>query len=99
MDIALAPLHENEFNKGKSCLKFYEYAAIGSATLASDVMPYNKEVGYCAKNTQKDWKDKIEKLIVDKDFREKLAKKQHDWVFENRELGKTAMLWEKAFLK
>ncbi|MFH1327409.1 MAG: hypothetical protein ABIH76_00945, partial [Candidatus Bathyarchaeota archaeon] len=49
MDIALAPLWDNEFNHSKSCLKFYEYAAVGSATLASDVLPYKKEVGYLAK--------------------------------------------------
>ena len=96
MDIALAPLQDNDFNKSKSCLKFYEYAALGSATLASDVLPYNKEVGYCAKNTTKDWYEKLEKLIVDKKFREELATKQRKWVMENRDLGKIAMLWEKA---
>ena len=97
MDIGLAPLWDNEFNRGKSCLKFYEYASIGTATLSSDVLPYNKEVGYCAKNTVKDWTEKLEKLIVDKKFREDLAAKQQKWVQDNRDMGKVAMLWEKAF--
>ena len=97
IDIGLAPLIENEFNHGKSCLKFYEYASTGSATLASDVLPYNKEVGYCAKNTHEDWKNKIEKLIVDKKFRDELYVKQRKWVEENRSLKIVAALWEKAF--
>jgi glycosyltransferase involved in cell wall biosynthesis len=96
LDIGLAPLHDNEFNRGKSCLKFYEYASVGTATLASDVLPYNQEVGYCAKNNHRDWIKKLEKLIVDKDFREKLQKKQSDWVKENRDIAKVSMLWEKA---
>jgi glycosyltransferase involved in cell wall biosynthesis len=96
MDIALAPLHDNEFNKGKSCLKFYEYAAMGSATLASDVVPYNKEVGYLAKNTKKDWKNKIEKLITDEKFRKDLALKQQEWVKKNRSIDVIAPLWEHA---
>ena len=97
LDIGLAPLMDNEFNKGKSCLKFYEYASVGTATLASDVLPYNKEVGYLAKNTVKDWKEKLEKLIKDKVFRENLAQKQQKWVRENRALEVVAPLWEKAF--
>jgi glycosyltransferase involved in cell wall biosynthesis len=97
LDIGLAPLHDNEFNRNKSCLKFYEHAALGTACLASDVMPYNKEVGYCAKNTFKDWKNKLEKLIVDKKFREDLAAKQQKWVKDNRSIRVVEKLWEKAF--
>lgn len=97
MDIALAPLLDNEFNHAKSCLKYYEYAAVGSATLASDVVPYNKEVSYLAKNNPKDWYKKIERLIVDKKFREELAQKQRKWVLEKRSLPVVAPIWEKAF--
>ncbi len=42
-DIGLAPLEDKEFNRGKSCLKFYEYAAVGTACLASDGEPYKSE--------------------------------------------------------
>jgi glycosyltransferase involved in cell wall biosynthesis len=97
MDIGLAPLYDNEFNHSKSCLKFYEYASMGTVTLASDVLPYNKEVGYCAKNNYKDWYDKLEKLLTDQKFREELGAKQSKWVEENRGLGNISMLWEKAF--
>jgi hypothetical protein len=95
-DIGVAPLHDNKFNHSKSCIKFYEYASVGAVTLASDVLPYNKEVGYCAKNTTKDWYKKLEKLIVDKQFRSKLLFKQSDWVQDHRDIKDIAILWEKA---
>lgn len=95
-DIGLAPLQNNQFNYSKSCNKFYEYASCGAATVASDILPYNKEVGYCAKNTTKDWIKKIEKLIVDKKFRDELAYKQYSWVKDNRDIRKIAIIWERV---
>lgn len=98
-DIAIAPLSDNEFNRGKSCIKFYEYAATGTVTLASDVEPYKDEVNYRAKNTVKDWYDKLEKLIVDVPFREKLQKEQSEWVHKNRSIQAIALQWELACQK
>jgi glycosyltransferase involved in cell wall biosynthesis len=95
-DIGLAPLVDTEFNRGKSCIKFYEYATVGTVTVASDVLPYSDEVGYLAKNTVKDWYNKIEKLITDTSFREKLLAKQQKWVSENRSLEAIGVEWEKA---
>lgn len=98
-DIGIAPLEDNEFNRGKSCLKFYEYAAVGTPCLASNVEPYKNECSYLANNTFKDWYNKLEKLIVDKEFRLKLAKDQQNWVKENRSMEKVAIDWEKACQK
>src|SRR3990167_7654282 len=95
-DIGIAPLTDTVFNNGKSCVKFYEYSATGAGVLTSDVLPYTEEVDYRAKNTFKDWYNKLEKLIVDKDFREKLAKKQRDWVVKNRSLEAIGIPWELA---
>lgn len=99
LDIGLAPLEDTEFNSGKSNIKFYEYAAVGTVTLASDVKPYNTEVDYVAKNTKKDWYNKLEKLITDKEFRLKTLKKQQDWVKENRSVEAIALDWELACQK
>jgi len=96
-DIGIIPLNDNQFNHSKSCVKFYEYATINAATLASNVTPYKEEVGYTCKNTIKDWKKKLEKLIVDEAFRKKIQEKQSKWVSENRNINKVATLWEDAF--
>ncbi len=95
-DIGLAPLEDTTFNHGKSNVKFYEYASVGTATLASKVLPYTEEVDYLAKNTFKDWYAKLERLIVDKEFREKLAAKQHKWVVEHRYPEQIGLIWEMA---
>jgi glycosyltransferase involved in cell wall biosynthesis len=98
-DIGIAPLEDNEFNHGKSNIKFYEYAATGTCTLASDVAPYSEEVSYRCKNTTKDWYNKLEKLIVDKKFRDELQEKQSKWVKDNRSLEAVALKWELACQK
>jgi glycosyltransferase involved in cell wall biosynthesis len=36
IDIALSPLAHTEFNKSRSALKLYEFAAVGAVTIASD---------------------------------------------------------------
>jgi len=97
IDIGLCPLVDNEFNRSKSCLKFYEYAAIGAPTVASKVTPYKQEVGYLAKNSFKHWYKKIERLIKDEDLRKKTAEKQWKFVKNNRDIKKVVEDWETAF--
>lgn len=95
-DIGIAPLVDNTFNHGKSNVKFYEYAGVGTVTVASDTLPYSEEVNYRAKNTFKDWYNKLEKLIVDKEFRLKTLNQQKDWVLKNRTTDAIGIIWEKA---
>ena len=97
-DIGLCPLEDIEFNRSKSCIKFYEYASVGTVTLASNVLPYKKEVNFLANNNYKDWYKKIEMLIRDKELREKLLKDQQKFVFENRDMEKIGKLYEKVYL-
>jgi len=95
-DIGLAPLEDTVFNRGKSNIKFYEYAAVGTVVLASDVLPYKEEVNYRAKNTYKDWYKKLEKLIVDEKFRNKILQEQMNYVLQNRGIDKMGLAWELA---
>jgi len=99
LNIGLAPLKDNTFNHSKSCIKLYEYAAVGTPTLASNVIPYKNETSYCAKNRFKDWHSKLEKLIESKDLREEVLEKQRKFVFKNRDIKSVVELWEKAFQK
>ena len=96
-DIGLAPLTDTEFNRGKSDIKFQEYVNTGTACLASKIESYtNSGVGYYAKNDWKDWRDKIEKLIVDEKFREELYQKQKAWIDKYRSPQTVGIQWELA---
>ncbi len=96
-DIGICPLLKSPFNQFKSCIKFYEYAMSGTVTMASDVLPYNAEVGYLASNNYWDWKNKLEKLITDKNLRENLLEKQKEFVVKNRDISTQIINWEKAY--
>ena len=95
-DIGLAPLEDTEFNRGKSNIKFLEYVAVGTVCLASDVTPYAECVNYKAKNTFDDWYKKLEKLITDAKFREKILNEQKRFVADNYSLESIGLEWEKA---
>jgi len=98
-DIGIAPLKDNTFNQAKSSVKFYEYVTTGTPCLASDVLPYRKEVNYRAKNTYKDWYNKLEKMIKDKKFRAKIYYQQSDFVDKHANLDDVVKVWESTFQK
>jgi glycosyltransferase involved in cell wall biosynthesis len=100
LDIGLAPVVDNVFSRSKSNLKMYEYSAVESLTVASNVIPYNTEITHpecLVENTVENWHDKLEVLIKDKSLREKIQKEQTKWVKENRDNDKVVKQWEKAF--
>lgn len=100
-DIGIAPLMDTKFNRAKSCLKFYEYSAVGTVTLASNVMPYNQEMDKedLVKNRHSKWLNKLRKLLTDEKYRQERLKCQMEWVFANRNLDKMVDVWEKTITK
>ena len=77
-DIGIAMLDDNEFNLGKSDLKWLEYTAAGLPTIASNVGPYNVSIypditGLLVQNTVSSWCDAIQKLIDEAELRRKLV--------------------------
>jgi glycosyltransferase involved in cell wall biosynthesis len=100
LDIGLAPLIDNVFGRSKSNLKYYEYAAVESVTIASDVVPYNTEITQqecLVAETETDWYNKLEFMIKNKNERERIQKEQTKWMHENRDIKKVIHQWEKAF--
>lgn len=97
LDIGLCPLVDTVFNRCKSAIKFYEYAMVGTACLASKIPPYEAEVGYLAKNRFSDWKSKLKRLIEDEQFRLELETTQHDWVVKHRDMEKQGWKWEQVY--
>jgi hypothetical protein len=95
VDIGIAPLGDDPFNRNKSCIKYYEYAMSGAVTVASHVKPYSEEVSITAKNNRESWKYNLESAInADRDA---LWREQRDWVLEHRNIQSTVDLWETAY--
>ena len=67
LDIGIIPIKHNQFNKGKSAIKFHEYSALSTVTLASDYLPYSGVIkdglnGYLFKD-EKEFEEKLTDLI------------------------------------
>ena len=102
LDIGLAPLTEDKFNNSKSNLKYLEYGAMGIPCVFSYVEAYkhdikNGENGFTAKPHQ--FKEKIEKLIKDKDLREKMGREAHKDVKERYSMDVIGPKYIEAFEK
>lgn len=86
-DIALLPLQDNQFNRAKSDLKFLECAACGTAVLASPVVysdvVKDDENGFIFYDL-KEFAQKLEILIDNRDKRRELATAAYDYVKHNR---------------
>ena len=81
LDIGLAPLQDNLFNRSKSNLRILEYWSDKIAVIASSVRPYSETIkdnvnGLLAKEKM-DWYKAMEKLILDEELRNKL--KENGW--------------------
>jgi hypothetical protein len=85
IDIGIAPLEDNEFNKSKSNIKMLEYTAAGIASVYSDVYPYKGAKNICS--TTEYMIDRIEALAANADLRKETI--QHDY-----ELVKDNLYWE-----
>lgn len=91
MDINICPLADNEFNRGKSAIKWYEASLSGSpeATLAAKVPPYSDEIidGETGMlyGDKKEFVEKLTVLVENKELRKTLASNAKKWVIANRD--------------
>ena len=87
VDINLGPLEQSIFNEAKSENKWVEAALVKVTTVASNVgafarMIQNEVTGFLC-DTDEQWYDTLEKLIVDKTLRDTIANKAYEYVKEN----------------
>ena len=89
-DISLLPLHDTEFNRTKSDLKFIESAAHGAVVLASPTV-YERTVvdgcTGCIYHSPEEFTAKLERLIEDKRYRHAIAAAGRQYVKEHRLLS------------
>lgn len=98
-DIGLAPIEANEFNACKSCIKFYEYAMVGTPTIASNLPPFSDEMekSDLVDNEPEAWEKKLAQMMDGEAVRTQMAEKQREWVLEERPASKWAKAREEAY--
>ncbi len=87
VDINLGPLEQSIFNEAKSENKWVEAALVKVPTVASNVgaferMIQNEVTGFLC-DTDEEWYNTLERLIVDKELRDKIANQAYQYAVEN----------------
>lgn len=86
LDIGIAPLRDNQFNRAKSNLRWLEYSANSLPTVASAVRPFNESIknGFngilC--QSKKEWIEQLSELIENKEKRVLIGQAARKEVFE-----------------
>jgi len=86
IDISIAPLDDNEFNKAKSNIKWLESTLAGAAFIGSNVYPYecsvkDRKTGYLAKN-ESQWVKYLSWLIENEERRKEMVENAKKEVIE-----------------
>lgn len=100
-DIGIAPLLDDEFNSGKSAIKYYEYAANLVPGVYSNTVVYNGTIkpgktGFLAKS-EDEWYRYLSRLITEKDLRERIMNAAYQDVLENYNLDDHYHKWIEAY--
>jgi len=85
--IGIAPLVDNNFNRGKSNLRWLEYSALGIPTVASNVGHFKEtlrdgETGFLV-NSENEWFNALERLLDDPGLRDNIGKNARREVMKN----------------
>jgi glycosyltransferase involved in cell wall biosynthesis len=106
-DIGLAPLVDDKFTICKSHIKWMEYAMCDIPCVASKTYPYYKiiqetntivdgETGFLCE-TQKEWIDKLSKLIESEKLRKKIFINAQNYIKKEWQWESQAYKWRDAF--
>lgn len=99
LDLALAPLEQNQFNDCKSNLRLLEYGVLGFPVICSDVVCYRDGLPVTrVKNRYKDWMDAVRMHLADLDATAKAGDElqqviRRDWMLEGVNLQNWAKAW------
>ncbi|MFL5816684.1 MAG: hypothetical protein ACJ76L_03695 [Conexibacter sp.] len=94
-DIGIAPIVDIPFNHARSSIKLKEYAVMGVPWLASPIGPYaglgERQGGRLVADDR--WYEELERLVVDRRARQKLAKRALKWG-ESQRIHHNLRAWE-----
>lgn len=100
IDIGLAPLADNLFNRGKSNLRWMEYAIQKIPTIVSPVEAYScvrDGVDALVAKEPSDWFDAMEKLILDKELRIKMGTTAYERIKSEYNIDLNIGLWYNTY--
>jgi hypothetical protein len=97
VDIFIAPLVDNIFNKSKSSIKYLEYSSLGAPGVYSKLQPYSNvithgETGFLA-SSYDEWNNYLVQLIENSELRFNLATNAQQDIQSKWLLSKNAHLW------
>lgn len=83
LDLAVAPLADNLFNRGKSNLRLLELGILGLPVVCTDIDPYQNSPACRVKNSVAAWVSALRERIHDRDAREREGLAMRQWVLQN----------------
>lgn len=93
-DIGVAPLIDDQFNRGKSHIKYLEYTMKGIPTVASDVYPYSENAKHAVLcKTPDDWYNRLDSLIKNPKKRDRIAEEARKHVLGECQYKDHAQEW------
>lgn len=97
LDIALAPLVDDEFNRAKSNIKWQEYSLNEWAGVYSNLDPYSDIKGALKAKNQEEFYQHIKYLITHPEERANMARASRQYVLRDWTMAKNYNKWVKAF--
>jgi glycosyltransferase involved in cell wall biosynthesis len=95
VDVGIAPLVDNPFNRARSDVKLKEYAAGGTPWLASAVGPYlghgEKQGGRLVEHDR--WPEELDRLVGSRRDRARLARRAERWA-KTQTIARHVEIWE-----
>lgn len=99
-DIGIAPLVDNAFNRGKSNLRWLETGALGVPCVASNVGHFRETIRHGVDgllcDTQDDFFNALEELIVNKEKRREIGRAAYSRVYDDFNVKKTCVKYADA---
>ena len=80
LDLALAPLADNAFNRAKSNLRLLEYGILGAAVICSDIEPYRAAPVVCLPEQPDLWIDAIRHYAKNPEQMRADGRRLQEWV-------------------
>jgi ubiquinone/menaquinone biosynthesis C-methylase UbiE/glycosyltransferase involved in cell wall biosynthesis len=106
LDIGIAPLRDNNFNRAKSNLRWLEYSALQIPTVASNVRPFKESFiegieplhhdNILLASSKEDWYSKLKTLIQSGNLRYQYGQSAYKDVKERFNMDKTALFYKQV---